>query len=97
MLVAIGVTGNIEDLWDPKLGIETVKGHIKADPNNGYATTAKGIYAVGDVIGPPGWRTSPTTRRSAASNGSASTPTARSTTRPSPAARIPTRGSPASA
>jgi dihydrolipoamide dehydrogenase len=53
LLVAIGVTGNIEDLWDPKLGIEVVKGHIKADPKNGYATTAKGIYAVGDVIGPP--------------------------------------------
>ncbi len=53
MLVAVGVTGNIEDLWDPKVGIETFKGHIKADPKNGYATTAKGIYAVGDVIGPP--------------------------------------------
>ncbi len=53
MLVAVGVTGNIEDLWDPKLGIETFKGHIKADPKNGYATTAKGVYAVGDVIGPP--------------------------------------------
>jgi len=53
MLVAVGVTGNIEDLWDPKLGIEVVKGHIKADPNNGYATTAKDVYAVGDIIGPP--------------------------------------------
>jgi dihydrolipoamide dehydrogenase len=53
MLVAVGVTGNVEDLWDPKLGIEVVKGHIKADPNNGYATTAKDIYAVGDIIGPP--------------------------------------------
>jgi dihydrolipoamide dehydrogenase len=53
MLVAVGVTGNIEDLWDPKLGIETVKGHIKADPKNGYVTTAKDIYAAGDVIGPP--------------------------------------------
>lgn len=53
MLVAVGVTGNVEDLWDPKLGIETFKGHVKADPKNGYATTAKGVYAVGDVIGPP--------------------------------------------
>jgi dihydrolipoamide dehydrogenase len=53
MLVAVGVTGNIEELWDPKLGIEVFKGHIKADPNNGYVTTAKGIYAAGDVIGPP--------------------------------------------
>ena len=53
MLVGIGVTGNIEDLWDPKLNIEVVKGHIKADLKNGYATSAKGIYAVGDVNGPP--------------------------------------------
>ena len=33
--------------------VELVKNHIKADPKNGYQTTAPGIYAVGDVIGPP--------------------------------------------
>ncbi|CAN5837091.1 dihydrolipoyl dehydrogenase [soil metagenome] len=53
MLVAIGVVGNVENVFDEKLGIELMKNHIKADPKNGYATTAKGIYAVGDVIGPP--------------------------------------------
>jgi dihydrolipoamide dehydrogenase len=53
MLVAIGVLGNVEGLFADKLGVELVKNHIKADPKNGYATTAKGIYAVGDVIGPP--------------------------------------------
>jgi dihydrolipoamide dehydrogenase len=53
MLVSIGVLGNVENLFDDKLGVELFKGHIKADPKNGYATTAKGIYAVGDVIGPP--------------------------------------------
>jgi dihydrolipoamide dehydrogenase len=53
LLVSIGVTGNVEELFDPKLGVQIEKGHIKADPKNGYATTAKGIYAVGDVIGPP--------------------------------------------
>ncbi len=53
MLVAVGVTANIENLWDEKLGIEVIKGHVKADPNKGYATTAPDIYAVGDVIGPP--------------------------------------------
>jgi dihydrolipoamide dehydrogenase len=53
MLVAIGVLGNVEGLFDEKLGVELVKNHIKVDPKNGYQTTAKGIYAVGDVIGPP--------------------------------------------
>ncbi len=53
MLVSIGVLANVEGLFDDKLGVELFKGHIKADPTNGYATTAKGIYAVGDVIGPP--------------------------------------------
>jgi dihydrolipoamide dehydrogenase len=54
MLVAIGVQGNIENVWDEsKIKIETVKNHIKADPKKGYATSAPGIYAVGDVIGPP--------------------------------------------
>jgi dihydrolipoamide dehydrogenase len=54
MLVAIGVEGNIQDLWDEKkVKIETFKGHIKADPKKGYVTSVPSIYAVGDVIGPP--------------------------------------------
>ena len=53
VLVSIGVLANVEGLFDAGLGVELVKGHIKADPKNAYATTAKGIYAVGDVIGPP--------------------------------------------
>ena len=35
------------------LKLEIVKNHIKADPKNGYVTSVPGIYAVGDVIGPP--------------------------------------------
>ncbi len=53
MLVSIGVLGNVEGLFDEKLKVELVKNHIKADPRNGYQTTSPGIYAVGDVIGPP--------------------------------------------
>jgi dihydrolipoamide dehydrogenase len=53
MLVSIGVLGNVENLFDPSLGVTIEKNHIKADPKKGYATTAKGIYAVGDIIGPP--------------------------------------------
>jgi dihydrolipoamide dehydrogenase len=53
MLVAIGVLGNVEGLFADNLKVEIVKNHIKADPNNGYRTSAEGIYAVGDIIGPP--------------------------------------------
>jgi dihydrolipoamide dehydrogenase len=53
LLVAIGVTGNVEEVLDPKLGVELVKNHIKADVKNGYKTNVEGLYAVGDVIGPP--------------------------------------------
>jgi dihydrolipoamide dehydrogenase len=53
MLVAIGVQGNVEGLVADDLKLEIVNNHIKADPGNGYATSVPGIYAVGDVIGPP--------------------------------------------
>ena len=53
MLVAIGVLGNVEGLFADALKVEIVKNHIKADPTNGYVTSVPGIYAVGDVIGPP--------------------------------------------
>jgi dihydrolipoamide dehydrogenase len=53
MLVAIGVLGNVEGLAADEVQLEIVKNHIKADPKNGYVTSVPGIYAVGDVIGPP--------------------------------------------
>src|SRR5262249_51489896 len=53
MLVAIGVLGNVEGLFADEVKVELVKNHIKADPKNGYQTSVTGIYAVGDVIGPP--------------------------------------------
>lgn len=61
VLVAIGVKGRYDGLFDDKLGLETVKDHIKTDyvPDSPevqtltYQTSIPGIYAVGDVIGPP--------------------------------------------
>ena len=53
MLVAIGVLGNVEGLFADTVKVEIVKNHIKVDPKNGYVTSVPGIYAVGDVIGPP--------------------------------------------
>ena len=53
MLVAIGVVGNVEGLFADSVKVELFKNHIKVDPKNGYVTSVPGIYAVGDVIGPP--------------------------------------------
>ncbi len=53
VLVAIGVQGNVEDVAAPELKLAIEKGHIKADPAKGYLTSVPGVYAVGDVIGPP--------------------------------------------
>jgi dihydrolipoamide dehydrogenase len=53
MLVSIGVLGNVEGLFADTVKVAIEKNHIKADPKNGYVTSVPGIYAVGDVIGPP--------------------------------------------
>ena len=56
VLVAIGVRGRYDGLLADKLGVETFKDHIKVDYRKAgatYETSVKGIYAVGDVIGPP--------------------------------------------
>lgn len=52
LLVAIGVTGNVEGVFADgvKVGIE--KGAIQVNKKD-YRTSVPSIYAVGDVIGPP--------------------------------------------
>jgi dihydrolipoamide dehydrogenase len=50
-IVAVGITGNIENLGLEALGVKTEKGHIVAD---GYGkTNVAGLYAIGDVTGAP--------------------------------------------
>ena len=50
-IVAIGIVPNTEGLGLEALGIETNRGHIVTD---GYGRTGvEGIYAIGDVTGPP--------------------------------------------
>ncbi|HET6402605.1 MAG TPA: dihydrolipoyl dehydrogenase [Candidatus Kapabacteria bacterium] len=51
VLVAIGVAGNTENIGLEKLGIKMTKGFIDVDEY--MRTPAEGIYAVGDVAGPP--------------------------------------------
>lgn len=51
VLIAIGVTGNVENFGLEELGVTVEKGSIKVDKD--YKTNVEGIYAIGDVIGPP--------------------------------------------
>ncbi len=61
VLLAIGVKGRFDGLFDDKLGLKTVKDHIQTDYDPAkpepraidYKTSIPGIYAIGDVIGPP--------------------------------------------
>lgn len=52
VLSAIGVVGNVDGIGLEEIGVEIYKNHIKVDKNT-YQTNVPGIYAVGDVIGPP--------------------------------------------
>jgi dihydrolipoamide dehydrogenase len=51
-LVAIGIVPNTEDMGLDKAGVTLEKGFIKADRKT-FATNVPGIYAIGDVNGPP--------------------------------------------
>ena len=51
-LMAIGVRGNVEKVGLEELGIELYRDHIKVNKED-YSTNVEGIYAIGDVIGPP--------------------------------------------
>ena len=51
VLLAVGVTGNINNLGLEDLGIDTEAGAIKTDNFN--RTNIENIYAIGDVCGPP--------------------------------------------
>jgi dihydrolipoamide dehydrogenase len=51
VISAVGVVGNIENLGLEKLGVKTDRGIIAVDQFN--RTNVPGIYAIGDVSGPP--------------------------------------------
>jgi len=51
VLVAIGVTGNVEGLFAPSSTPAIERGHIKVGKD--FQTNIPGVYAAGDVIGPP--------------------------------------------
>lgn len=51
VIAAVGVVGNIENIGLEKLGVKTDRGTIVIDDM--CRTNVKGIYAIGDVAGPP--------------------------------------------
>ncbi len=51
LLVAIGVEANLDGLLGAGLKIELDRGYVKT--NDRYESSVKGIYAAGDIIGPP--------------------------------------------
>ena len=57
VLVGIGVGGRTDGLFDESLDLAMDRGHVKTDfrdvPEPTYATNIPGVYAIGDVIGPP--------------------------------------------
>ncbi len=51
VILAIGIVGNVENLGLEKLGVEVEKTHVKVD---GFGHTGvPGLYAIGDLTGPP--------------------------------------------
>lgn len=52
VLNAIGVVGNVEGIGLEELGIQIEKNHIKVNKET-YETNLPGLFAIGDVIGPP--------------------------------------------
>ncbi len=50
-LIAIGIQGNVEDLGLEETGVNVEKSFIPV--NEWYETNVKGIYAIGDITGPP--------------------------------------------
>jgi len=51
ILLAIGVIANTEGLFSSRVKPELDRGYVKVDDN--YESTVKGVFAAGDIIGPP--------------------------------------------
>ena len=51
VILAIGITGNVENLGLEEIGVKVDRGHIVIDPYG--QTGVRGVWALGDVAGPP--------------------------------------------
>ena len=50
-IVAVGITGNVENLGLETLGVAVDRGHVVTDGHG--KTNVAGLYAIGDIAGPP--------------------------------------------
>jgi dihydrolipoamide dehydrogenase len=50
-IVAVGIEGNVENLGLEALGVKVDRGHVVTDSH--AKTNVSGLYAIGDVAGPP--------------------------------------------
>ena len=50
-IVAVGIVPNTENIGLEQLGVRTTKGHVDTDAYG--RTSVKGIWAIGDITGPP--------------------------------------------
>ena len=50
-IVAVGIDGNVENLGLEALGVKVDRGHVSIDEH--CATNVPGLFAIGDVAGPP--------------------------------------------
>ena len=50
-IVAVGIVPNTENIGLEALGVKTTKGHVDVDPYG--RTSAAGVWAIGDITGPP--------------------------------------------
>ncbi len=50
-IVAVGIDANVEDMGLEALNLKMDRGHVAIDRNR--ATNVAGLYAIGDVVGPP--------------------------------------------
>ena len=51
VILAVGITGNVENIGLEDVGVKAEKGHVVIDPY--CRTNVEGIYAIGDLAGPP--------------------------------------------
>jgi dihydrolipoamide dehydrogenase len=51
VIVAVGIVPNTENIGLEALGVKTTKGHVDVDQHG--RTSAAGIWAIGDITGPP--------------------------------------------
>ena len=51
VILAVGITGNVEDLGLEDTGVEVEAGHVVTD--EWLRTGEPGVYAIGDLVGPP--------------------------------------------